>query len=105
MKLNGKNKIFIAIFLIITVSFFIGVLNENEKNAVQTTAGFITNTQKLSNKKIGWGIKRGQNNERPVIGNENKKLLDEFKGMYMGTAEKKYIYLTFDEGYEARIYR
>ena len=31
----------------------------------------------------------------------NKKLMEKYDGIYIGNEEKKYIYLTFDEGYEA----
>lgn len=41
------------------------------------------------------------NHEQPDLGSENKKLLEQYNGIGMGNAEKKYIYLTFDEGYEA----
>ena len=68
---------------------------------VQQTASMITDTAKLSNKKIKWGLKRGKDNLQPEIGGINQNLLDGYKGLYMGGTEKKYIYLTFDEGYEA----
>ena len=54
----------------------------------------------LSTKKIGWGIKRSDNHEQPDLGATNKKIIDEFNGIAMGNSEKKYIYLTFDVGYE-----
>ena len=61
----------------------------------------IVSSTNLSNKKIGWGIKRNNNHQQPDLGKENKKILEENKGIAMGNNEKKYIYLTFDEGYEA----
>ena len=84
-----------------------------------------TNGDALSNKKIGWGIKREKDHKRPDVGKENaelieysghglygvingkeilfgnKKLMEKYDGIYIGNEEKKYIYLTFDEGYEA----
>ena len=54
----------------------------------------------MSNKKIGWGIKRNDNNEQPDLGSNNKKLLDSYSGIAMGNDTDKYVYLTFDEGYE-----
>ena len=60
-----------------------------------------TSSTNLSNKKIGWGIKRNDNHEQPDLGSQNKKVLEENNGIAMGNSEKKYIYLTFDEGYEA----
>ena len=55
----------------------------------------------LSNKKIGWGIKRNDNHEQPDLGSNNKKLIDENEDITMGNKEDKFVYLTFDEGYEA----
>lgn len=60
-----------------------------------------TSATVLSNKKIGWGIKRNDNHERPDVGSENQRLLQENNGICLGNEEKKYIYLTFDLGYEA----
>ena len=60
-----------------------------------------TNGSELSNKKIGWGIKREKDHKRPDVGKENAELMEKYDGIYIGNADKKYIYLTFDEGYEA----
>ena len=60
-----------------------------------------TSNTNLSNKKIGWGIKRNDNHEQPDLGSQNRKVLEENQGIAMGNNEKKNIYLTFDEGYEA----
>lgn len=60
-----------------------------------------TNGDALSNKKIGWGIKREKDHKRPDVGKENAELMEKYDGIYIGNEEKKYIYLTFDEGYEA----
>lgn len=60
-----------------------------------------TNGNALSNKKIGWGIKREKDHKRPDVGKENAELMEKYDGIYIGNEEKKYIYLTFDEGYEA----
>ena len=57
--------------------------------------------QGLSNKKIGWGIKRNDNHNQPDLGSKNKQLLNEANGIAMGNNNDKYVYLTFDEGYEA----
>lgn len=69
---------------------------KNEINLVQTSA-----TSSISNKKISWGIKRGKNHDQPDLGNENKKIINRYNGICIGNSEKKYIYLTFDCGYEA----
>ncbi len=55
----------------------------------------------LSNQKIEWGIKRNDNHMQPDLGAKNLELMKEYDGMAMGNAEKKYVYLTFDNGYEA----
>lgn len=60
-----------------------------------------TSTGAISNKTIGWGIKRNDNHEQPDVGEQNKKILEENNGICLGSNEKKKIYLTFDEGYEA----
>ena len=60
-----------------------------------------TNASNVSNQKIGWGIKRNDNHEQPDVGTKNKKVLEENEGICLGNKEKKYLYLTFDEGYEA----
>ena len=93
-----KNKIiYITLILIIGIfTFSVISLNRNSNNKTVTTSSSI-----LSNKKIGWGIKRNDNNEQPDLGANNKKLLEEYDGIAMGNAQDKYVYLTFDEGYEA----
>lgn len=55
----------------------------------------------LNNKKIEWGIQRKNNHEQPDLGSKNKELISKYNGMALGNAEKNYIYLTFDLGYEA----
>ena len=59
------------------------------------------NSEAISNKKIGWGIKRNDNHNQPDLGANNKKILEENNGIAMGNSTDKFIYLTFDEGYEA----
>ncbi len=61
----------------------------------------VTNSSTVSNQKIGWGIKRNDNHEQPNVGSNNRKVLEENKGICLGNKQKKNIYLTFDEGYEA----
>ncbi len=78
--------------LIITLSFF---TSSNQK-------GLETNSETtLNNKKIEWGIQRKRNHERPNLGAKNVELINKYNGMAIGNNEKKYIYLTFDLGYEA----
>ena len=91
-KSKNTTKIITGICLtlaILTVTVIIG-----PKDTEQTSNGL------LSNKKIGWGIKRNDNHTQPDLGAENKKLIDKYNGMAMGNNEDKNIYLTFDLGYE-----
>ena len=92
-----RKIIYIALILIMGLfTFSVISLNKNSNNNAITTSGSI-----LSNKKIGWGIKRNNNHEQPDLGSTNKKLLEQYDGIAMGNSEDKYVYLTFDEGYEA----
>ena len=90
-----KIKIIVIIVLAITIVSLSIILNKEQENTVQTS------TQSVSNKKIGWGIKRNNNHEQPDVGKENRNILEESKGICLGNSEDKTIYLTFDEGYEA----
>lgn len=90
-----KKYIYIILACFIVVVAFVAI-NKNESITVQTSSGEV-----LSNKKISWGIKRAENHEQPDLGNNNKKLIDENEDIAMGNSEDKYVYLTFDNGYEA----
>lgn len=59
------------------------------------------NAEELSNTKIGWGVKRVANHEQPDLGKKNMELMNQYNGIAIGSKEKKYVYLTFDGGYEA----
>ena len=91
---NIKYKV-IGILVIAIFSLSILSMNVKQQEEIQTNA----NT--TSNQKIGWGIKRNDNHEQPNVGSKNKKVLEENQGICLGNKEKKNIYLTFDEGYEA----
>ena len=93
-----KNKIgYIILGIIVCVfTFSVMTLNNDLNQTAVTTA-----SQALSNKKTGWGIKRAENHEQPDLGSSNIKLLQEYGGIAMGNNEDKYVYLTFDNGYEA----
>lgn len=91
-QINHTTKIITAICLTLTI-FTITVI-ANPQNTKETSG------ETLSNKKIGWGIKRNDNHEQPDLGTENKRLIDKYNGMAMGNNEDKNIYLTFDLGYE-----
>ena len=94
----------ISIFVVAT-AFLLGVIivgnTDTNKNVLTSTTVDGVNIDSLDNKKIGWGIKRNDNNEQPDVGTVNRKILDKYQGIYMGNKEQKLIYLTFDLGYEA----
>ena len=91
--MNKKNKIVISMILSILIIVFSLIL-KNEK-AFQTTSNVV------SSSKIEWGIKRNNNHEQPDVGSKNKSILEQNNGICLGNSNKKKIYLTFDEGYEA----
>lgn len=96
--MNSKKAVYILLgFIICIFTFSVMTLNRdlNEKTVTTSSQGV------LSNKKIGWGIKRNDNNEQPDLGSNNKAVLDKYSGIAMGNNTDKYVYLTFDEGYEA----
>lgn len=92
-----KRKILTTIIGIASILIIALIVTTNEKNIEIIE----TSTSALSNKKIGWGIKRNDNHEQPDLGSINLKLINEYNGIAMGNKEKKYVYLTFDQGYEA----
>lgn len=96
MKIDKKKIIPLLSISVITITFIFSVLILNQ-GTVLTAA----QTGEMNNKKIGWGIKRADNHEQPDVGSVNKKSLEEEEGICLGNKDKKYIYLTFDEGYEA----
>lgn len=101
MKKYIKEISIIAFITVIIVG--IAVINNTNKETNILTSATLDQSQieSLSNKKIGWGIKRNDNHDQPDVGSTNKEILDKYQGMYMGNSESKKIYLTFDMGYEA----
>ena len=98
IKTINKSKItYIMLCLIVCVfTFSVMALNSyKNQNTVETSS------QGLSNKKIGWGIKRETDHKQPDVGTTNKQILEKYDGICMGNSEEKYVYLTFDNGYEA----
>ena len=96
--MKGKKLIYMTLaFIVFIFTFSLISINSNSNvSSIQTSSNTV-----LLNKKIGWGIKRNDNHEQPDLGVNNKKLLEEYDGISMGNSEEKYVYLTFDEGYEA----
>lgn len=91
-----KKILVITIILILVFSFTVGYMNKTEE-VVQVNA----QTQSVSNKKIGWGLKREKDHKQPDVGSVNISIMEKYNGLYLGDKEKKNIYITFDQGYEA----
>ena len=98
MKLKNKKFIITSLTIIALLAITVIQIGKNSGNQEET---ILTSSQGLSNKKIGWGIKRNDNHEQPDLGKVNKEILEKNNGIAMGNNNDKYIYLTFDEGYEA----
>lgn len=92
-------KIFYTLSIFIIAIFTFSIIKFMESGETIQTSGNVVD--KLSTKKIEWGIKRNDNHEQPDLGSVNKRIIDEANGIAMGNKESKKIYLTFDEGYEA----
>ena len=58
-------------------------------------------SETISNEFIAWGLKRSNNHEQPKLDLGSLELLNKYDGIAIGNAEKPYLYLTFDLGYEA----
>lgn len=69
---------------------------EEAKETVFFEKNYLEN---LSREKKGWGMRRNPP-ERPEFTDEQKNMMDKYGCIYMGADEAKYLYLTFDEGYE-----
>lgn len=95
LKKNMSKIVKVGVLFLIIFSISLITIDDKEQKTI------LTNSQGLSNKKIGWGIKRNDNHEQPDLGKSNKEILENNKGIAMGNSTDKYIYLTFDEGYEA----
>ena len=94
--LKNKTKVNMVIISALIVAIFsISVISMNNQNLVQTSTTVSENT------KIEWGIKRNDNHEQPDVGSANRKVLEENGGICLGNKDKKNVYLTFDQGYEA----
>lgn len=95
MKLKSE-YIVISILCIGMLVFGFSVLNTNNK-----TVAVSAETQGLNNQKIEWGIKRAEDHKQPDLGTKNIELMKKYNGLAMGNANDKFLYLTFDNGYEA----
>ena len=71
IKVNKKIilKIFVIVFLIILILFLSIFLSLKQEKTLETNSDI-----SVSNKKIGWGIKRNDKHEQPDVGKENRKI-------------------------------
>lgn len=53
-----------------------------------------------TNSPIHWGFKKGKNGQQADAGKPLEKIIEKHGAIYMGDPNKKYLYLTFDNGYE-----
>ncbi len=96
MNITRKKIRYINITILVIAIISISIINANKsQQSVETNASTV------SDEKIGWGIKRNNNHEQPDLGSKNRQILEENGGIAMGNKDKKNIYLTFDQGYEA----
>lgn len=98
MTIKINKKITIKLLMITLAILSLTIISISNKNTEET---ILTSVQNLSNKKIGWGIKRNDNHEQPDLGKTNKEILEKNGGLAIGNNTDKFVYLTFDEGYEA----
>ncbi len=77
--------------------------NRSEKgssNEKQISSKPIENISKLSTTEKDWYYIPKKDGKVSGIPQDAKDLIDKYSGYYVGDISKKYIYLTFDEGYE-----
>lgn len=69
---------------------------------IATSVNADTKVEQINmNTKICFGLKRGENHERPDLGKKNVELFNKYGVLAIGNENSKNIYITFDLGYEA----
>ncbi len=92
-----KEKIKAIAIIVLSISAFsLSVISMQEANQE-----ILVSAKAISNEKIGWGIKRNNEHVQPDLGASRLETLSKNKGIAIGNANSKKIYLTFDQGYEA----
>ena len=94
-----KNRIVVMLGILMCIAIC-GICTIN-LDSTKDMISKVVSSSTLSNTKIGWGVKREENHLQPDLGAKNMKILEEGEGIAIGNKDKKYVYLTFDEGYEA----
>lgn len=96
MKFNGKFMVISlkklvmgSVLLIFAIAVTVGLLGKVIPDAVSTA--------KLN---VDWGLSHAENGSQPV-GNRSQAELSKYDAYYLGSPDKKVMYLTFDAGYEA----
>ena len=89
-----KNLLIVCLILFMIVAMVIGAVIKQHETSM------LANGQVVSNKKYGWGLKRGENHKQPELG-MYKEIVEKYDGIAIGNKEDKSVYLTFDLGYEA----
>ena len=85
MKDKMKRYVFVLGLLVVSIAQF----------------SFVSQANELSNEMLAWGFRRGENHTQPVLDSKSLKVVNEYNGIAMGNSNDKYVYLTFDSGYEA----
>lgn len=72
-----------------------------EKEIIETKVEEVNiDTSNLDNKTYAWGFRRMKDENQPEFTSSYANVLKKYDGIYVGNAEEKIVYLTFDEGYE-----
>jgi peptidoglycan-N-acetylmuramic acid deacetylase len=102
-EIENMKKLFIILSLIIALSTTL--CNNVEASTLLKSKGInitlssLKTSEDLSTKEKSWYFVPVPDGKSPRI-DENVDLLNKYKAYYMGDTSHKYIYLTFDEGYE-----
>lgn len=91
-------KKFILFLIIVSTAFLSTSCTRNAYEEDMETKSVNEGTN-YDNEKIAWGLKKNEG-KAPEVPEEWAELLRRYDGCYIGDTNKKYLYLTFDEGYE-----
>lgn len=74
--------------------------NKKDDEEIDVVEEINVDATALSNKTNAWGFVRKKDGVQPEFAAIYTKVLDDYKGIYVGKNEEPIVYLTFDEGYE-----
>lgn len=89
----------LILFLIIAVTAFCSSSCTRNAYEEDMETKSVNEGTSYDNEKIAWGLKKNEGAE-PEVPAEWAELLRRYDGCYLGNTSEKYLYLTFDEGYE-----